>query len=388
MITRTPRGYFKEQNQVDLPNGDYMPGDRFKNRHEPTEDTFFRLLDSVANISESSDAAKISEQGLVKILNGGNVKNNVTPEDDFVYAAQVKNLPTISAVSQTLLQFTGEILSMATSDSIEDRNHYISGISDEFLTWLGDTITTLYNAISSLEDDIPDVSAIQSDIDSLTNSVISIESNISEISSAIGNIETDVTALDSRVGTNETDITQLQSDVAAISSPDAGFLGQVIEMSFEEAPNAKWILADGSAISRATYSDYFGKVGVTYGPGNGSTTFNIPDHKGKTVRGYESGNPNFALGVTGGDDEVTIGANNLPEHTHPVSITSSVTGDSYDSSGSTSGTISAGDDQSTAVPPNAEVVVTGDTDVNITTNAAIEVTNPYITMFKYIKVLP
>lgn len=42
---------------------------------------------------------------------------------------------------------------------------------------------------------------------------------------------------------------------------------------------------DGSAVSRTTYSDLFAVIGTTYGVGDGSTTFNIPDHRGNSPRG-------------------------------------------------------------------------------------------------------
>ena len=45
-------------------------------------------------------------------------------------------------------------------------------------------------------------------------------------------------------------------------------------------PNG-WLLCDGSAVSRTTYADLFDVIGTTYGPGDGSTTFNLPDFQGK-----------------------------------------------------------------------------------------------------------
>lgn len=64
-----------------------------------------------------------------------------------------------------------------------------------------------------------------------------------------------------------------------------------------------WLICDGSAISRTTYATLFAVVGTTYGIGNGSTTFNLPDLRDRTVRG-KSGST--ALGDTGGADEVTL----------------------------------------------------------------------------------
>lgn len=55
------------------------------------------------------------------------------------------------------------------------------------------------------------------------------------------------------------------------------------------APPLGWLKADGSAISRATYSILFSKIGTTFGIGDGSTTFNIPDLRGYFVRGYDNG---------------------------------------------------------------------------------------------------
>lgn len=49
---------------------------------------------------------------------------------------------------------------------------------------------------------------------------------------------------------------------------------------------AGWLKTDGSAISRVTYSDLFGELGVMYGSGDGSTTFNLPDTRGYFLRSF------------------------------------------------------------------------------------------------------
>ncbi len=76
-----------------------------------------------------------------------------------------------------------------------------------------------------------------------------------------------------------------------------------------------WLLCDGSAISRATYSDLFSTLGITFGVGDGSTTFNLPDLSDKFVIGTSS---TYALGAT--DNEVkTLVAGNVPQHSHSIS---------------------------------------------------------------------
>jgi microcystin-dependent protein len=89
------------------------------------------------------------------------------------------------------------------------------------------------------------------------------------------------------------------------------------------------ILPYGQAISRATYAAYFAKVGTTYGAGDGSTTFNVPDLRGRVVAGKDdmggvsadrltaiSGSLNGdTLGAVGGQEGVTLSAANI-DHKH------------------------------------------------------------------------
>lgn len=57
------------------------------------------------------------------------------------------------------------------------------------------------------------------------------------------------------------------------------------------SPPASYLICDGSAISRTVYAGLFAAIGVTYGVGDGSTTFNIPDFRGRVPVGLSSGGP-------------------------------------------------------------------------------------------------
>lgn len=52
---------------------------------------------------------------------------------------------------------------------------------------------------------------------------------------------------------------------------------------------AGWIKANGAAVSRTAYADLFAAIGTTFGAGNGSTTFNLPDLRGEFPRGWDDG---------------------------------------------------------------------------------------------------
>jgi microcystin-dependent protein len=80
---------------------------------------------------------------------------------------------------------------------------------------------------------------------------------------------------------------------------------------------AGWLLADGSAVSRTTYASLFAVIGTTYGSGDGSTTFNLPNLKGRVAVGRDAGQTEFdVLGETGGEKAVTLTEAQMPSHSH------------------------------------------------------------------------
>ena len=69
-----------------------------------------------------------------------------------------------------------------------------------------------------------------------------------------------------------------------------------------------YLLCDGTAVSRTTYAELYVITGDTYGAGNGSTTFNVPQLQGKTPQGYDGNTYNLA--GTGGANTVTVAVTN------------------------------------------------------------------------------
>lgn len=71
--------------------------------------------------------------------------------------------------------------------------------------------------------------------------------------------------------------------------------GMVAYFAANATPSG-WLRCDGSAASRTTYPALFAAIGTTYGAGDGSTTFNLPDLRGEFVRGWSAGRPGVDVG--------------------------------------------------------------------------------------------
>lgn len=85
--------------------------------------------------------------------------------------------------------------------------------------------------------------------------------------------------------------------------------GQVIDFAGTSAPTG-YLACDGSAVSRTTYAALFSAIGTTWGSGDGSTTFNLPDHRGRTAIGSGTGS-----GLTAR----TVGTQNIGSEAHALS---------------------------------------------------------------------
>ena len=87
---------------------------------------------------------------------------------------------------------------------------------------------------------------------------------------------------------------------------------------------AGYLLCDGSAVSRSTYAELFAVTGTTYGTGDGSTTFNVPQLQGKMPQGYDGNTYNLA--GTGGANTVTVAVTNNQAATNATNQAVTVTG--------------------------------------------------------------
>ena len=116
--------------------------------------------------------------------------------------------------------------------------------------------------------------------------------------------------------------------------------GQVGYFASTTAPTG-FLKCNGAAISRAVYSGLFAAIGTTFGPGDGSTTFNVPDLRGEFLRGLDDGR-----GVDSGRSLGSSQAGQNLSHHHASPTASSSTAGNYEvaiSAGtSVSGTVVGG----------------------------------------------
>jgi microcystin-dependent protein len=113
--------------------------------------------------------------------------------------------------------------------------------------------------------------------------------------------------------------------------------GTVSAFAGSAAPTG-YALCDGSEVNRTTQAALFAVIGTTYGVGDGSTTFNLPDLRGRVVAGLDSADnvlndttsiDGTALGEVGGDDVHTLTEAQMPSHSHTANYQTGTGGSAY-----------------------------------------------------------
>ena len=106
---------------------------------------------------------------------------------------------------------------------------------------------------------------------------------------------------------------------AVLPAPTSFSAGMMMPYAGAAAPTG-WQLCDGSAISRTTYATLFALIGTTFGAGDGSSTFNVPDLRGRSPVGYAASGGHTDVSTLGANDGVAV-ANRRPRHSHSLALT-------------------------------------------------------------------
>jgi microcystin-dependent protein len=123
----------------------------------------------------------------------------------------------------------------------------------------------------------------------------------------------------------ESDKKTVKKATSATSANNGVPPGSVFPYAGLSAPTG-YLLCYGQAVSRTTYSALFAVIGTTYGAGNGSTTFNVPDLRGRVIIGLDNmggisanrvlNNNADVIGGSGGEEKHTLTVDEMPSHNH------------------------------------------------------------------------
>lgn len=140
---------------------------------------------------------------------------------------------------------------------------------------------------------------------------------------------TQAAVADDAIGTDQ--IANGAVTAAKLATGAAFVSGMVMPFAGTSAPTG-WLLAYGQAVSRTTYADLFTAIGTIYGSGDGSSTFNVPDLRGRVVAGqddmggtsadrltdFSGGLNGDNLGSTGGSEKHQLDTTEIPSHSHSM----------------------------------------------------------------------
>ena len=229
--------------------------------------------------------------------------------------------------------------------------------SYDFILALQTCCTNLTNQLEDLQDSIfgngelstlitnlrtellQDIAEVQTDLNILKNRVAATENNIATINTTLISLGNSITGLaSSKANIASPTFTGVPKAPTAIAGADsdqiatvgyvnnvasgviAGIpssvpIGSVLPYSGASISDTNYVMANGQAISRTTYAAYFTLVSTTYGAGDGTTTFNVPNLQQRVPVGVGTG---YSIGATGGEATHTLNISQMPSHTHTV----------------------------------------------------------------------
>lgn len=159
-----------------------------------------------------------------------------------------------------------------------------------------------------------------------------------------------------------------------LSAIPGAVTGALLFYPLKASPSG-YLYCNGAAVSRGTYATLYGIVGNIFGSGDGSTTFNLPDYRGKFIRGVNDASGNDpdassrtaqASGGNTGDQAGSIQADQFKSHTHTVTDTGHAHTEQYGTGGGSAQGVQG------AAPAQAGV---NNVSTNTTVSATTGVTN-------------
>ncbi len=289
---------------------------------------------SVLFYSKAGRAHVYDDRGEVELGSGGSVSAplNLTLDD-----AGTNNSPTVLTIGHTTsgtagVQF-GSILAWALQDSAGNtdtaatwRTRWTSATSGSETSEV--TVTMMLNGslneslYLSASGDLTSrryTSTVATGTAPLAVSSTTVVSHLNAdlLDGQEGSYYRDPANLDT-TGASDGDVLTVSSGAPAWVAPAASVPTGAIQMYGGSTIPSGWLECDGSAVSRTTYADLYSAIGTTWGAGDGSTTFNVPDLRGRTPIGAGTGSGLTArtLGDTVGAETHQLTESEMPSHDH------------------------------------------------------------------------
>lgn len=222
--------------------------------------------------------------------------------------------------SPNLINATGNTPSLGDNTTRLATTQYVK--SELGNVGLNPATNSAYGTIRTNTTDSVPVVYLKSEVDTLLNSTTPITKGGTGATTDT-QARSNLSAAKSGNNSDITDLSVLASIPSIIQTALNALVpvGSYLVLAHNGNPTG-YLYCDGSAVSRSTYAALFTVIGTTYGIGNGSTTFNLPDCRGRSLFG--SGglvgavfpSVNGLVGVTGGNSSTTLSNNEMPTHNH------------------------------------------------------------------------
>ena len=173
-------------------------------------------------------------------------------------------------IGNTVMTTTAQTLTGAIEEVHVATNNATSRVNTLEGT-VGDSTSGLVKNVTDLQTTVGDSTS------GLVKDVTDLQTTVGDSTSGLVK---DVTDLQTTVGDSTSGLVKDVNDLMAFISPS----GMISAYGGSVAPTG-WLICDGSAVSRTDYADLFNVIGTNFGAGDGSTTFNIPDLRGKFAEG-------------------------------------------------------------------------------------------------------